>query len=145
MRQEKVRLQKSKYSNTVAFGTLGLEGGRVSFTLDPEVTGQLGSKFAAGNWSWIEKAQGTSDIKERLDAGEAVEVFNIPASEVEVKKLSILSSLTGFELKTPENNWIIVFKQVGLPGGGPVGLPGLEGGAKAQSNEWQRAIAEAAS
>ena len=37
VRQEKVELQKSKYSNTAAFGTLALEDGRVSFTLDPKI------------------------------------------------------------------------------------------------------------
>lgn len=141
MRQEKVQLQKSKYSNTAAFGTLALEDGRVSFTLDPKIADELGAKFAAGGWRWIEKAQGSSGIKERLDAGEPVEVFNAPASEVEVKKLSIFSSLTGFELKAGGNSWIVVFKQVGLPGGAP---PGAGGGAREASNRWQQAIAEAA-
>ena len=51
----------------------------------------------------------------------------------------MFSSLTGFELKTGGNSWIVVFKQVGLPGGAPPG-----GGAREASNRWQQAIAEAA-
>jgi hypothetical protein len=139
MLQEGVQLRKSKYSNTAAFGTLELRDGRISFTLDPVIAGKLGGKFAAGNWRWIEEALGTSGIKERLDAEEAVEVFNVPASGVEVKT-GMFVSWTGFELKTSEANWVIDFKRVGLPGPGPSGM----GGARAQMKAWKQAIADAA-
>jgi hypothetical protein len=150
MRQERVQLQKSKYSNTRTFGTLELNEGRISFTLDPEqLADQLGSRFSGNNWKWIEKAHGTDGIKDRLEAGETVQVFDVPVADVEVKKLSIMSSLTGFELKTPQGNWVIVFKQVAHPGGPFVGRAGggssdVSGGPRAQSTEWQRAIAESA-
>jgi hypothetical protein len=116
--KQEIRLQKSKYSNSSARGMLELKDDRISFTLVPEHANEFGGKLAAGNWRFIEKARGMSGIRERLEAGEPVEVFNVSASEAEVKKLSMLSSLTGFELKTPDGNFVLVFKQI-APWGAP--------------------------
>jgi hypothetical protein len=141
--KQQVLLQKSKYSNTSAPGMLELKDGRISFTLVPEHAKGFADRFSAGGWRFIEKARGMSGIRERLEKGEPVEVFNVSASEAEVKKLSMFSSLTGFELKTPDGNFVLVFKQF-APYGDAKFTKGMKTGAREASNEWQKAIAEAA-
>jgi hypothetical protein len=142
--KQPVLLQKSKYSNTSAPGMLELKDGRISFTLVPEEAEGFFERFAAGNWRFIEEARGMSGIRERLERGEPVEVFNVAASEAEVKKLSIISSLTGFELKTPDGNFVLVFKQIAPYGSFMFGGKGMKTGAREASNQWQKAIADAA-
>jgi hypothetical protein len=138
--KQEARLQKSKYSNSSAPGVLELKDGRISFHLVPEHAQEFGGLLGSG--MFLENL-GISGIRERLDAGESIEVFNVSASEVEVKKLSIMSSLTGFELKTPDRNFVLVFKHF-APWGDAMATKGMKGGAREASNQWQKAIVEAA-
>jgi hypothetical protein len=138
--KQEARLQKSKYSNASAPGVLELKDGRISFNLVPEHAQDFGGLRGAGKF--LETA-GISGVRERLDAGESIEVFNVSASEAEVKKLGMFSSLTGFELKTPDRNFVLVFRHF-APWGQAIHTKGMKTGAREASNQWQKAIAEAA-
>jgi hypothetical protein len=138
--KQEALLQKSKFSNESAPGVLELNQGRISFNLVPEHAQTFHGRLGSGKF--LEK-MGVSGISERLDAGESIEVFNVSASEVEVKKLSIMSSLTGFELKTPDGNFVLVFKHF-APWGEAHLTKGMKTGGRQASNQWQKAIAEAA-
>jgi hypothetical protein len=135
--KQEALLQKSKYSNASVPGVLELKDGRISFNLVPEHAQEFGGALGAG------KFLGISGIRERLDAGESIEVFDVSASEAGVKKLSVLSSLTGFELKTPDGNFVLVFKHF-APWGKAILTKGMKTGGREASNQWQKAIAESA-
>jgi hypothetical protein len=106
----------------------------------PEHAQEFGGALGAGRF--LENV-GISGVRERLDAGESIEVFDVSASEAEVKKLSVLSSLTGFELKTPDGKFVLVFKHF-APWGEAHLTQGMKTGGREASNQWQKAIAEAA-
>lgn len=138
MRQDGVQLRKNPYSNTGVFGTLALENGRLSYQIDPRMASGLYGKLSGGGFRWIERALGTSDVKSRVEAGEAVRVFDLPAAEVEVASVGALMG-TGFRLKSGSGNWVVVFKQV--RGAASMGLNMPKG--RRQVKEWKQALAGA--
>jgi hypothetical protein len=138
MRQEGVQLRKNPYSNTGVFGTLELEGGRLTYKIDPRMASGLYARLSGGAFRWIERTLGFSNMKERLAAGETVQVFDFAATEAEVASVGSLMG-TGFRIKSRGHNWVVVFQQV--RGAASMGLNMPKG--RRQVKEWKQALAAA--
>jgi hypothetical protein len=107
------------------------ESGHLRFTLT--------AKAADASLGWLEKALGTSDLKERIKAGERPVAFDL---DVNGRKVAWPSSLAriGMKIEDGDRNWVV---SLDYPSNGAIWqLMNIVGGGK-RSRPWKEALAAA--
>jgi hypothetical protein len=110
-------------------GQLALsDQGHLSFTLD--------QSSAQCHLGWLEKALGTSNLKERIERGEPSAVFNLPVAG---RKIAFPMRLGGYGMTVSDESrsWTVCLN---YPSGGASQIFNIIGGRKT-SKPWKEALA----
>ena len=110
-------------------GQLALsDEGLLSFTLD--------ESSAKAHMGWLEKALGTSNLKERIEGGDHPAVFNLPVAG---RKIGFPKRLGGYGMTVSDEarSWTVCFN---YPSGGASQILNIFGGSKT-TKPWKQAFA----
>jgi hypothetical protein len=123
-KQGEAWLTKNKVNPFPIPGQLSIADGRLRFTV-----GAAASKSSIG---WLEEALGQGDLKQRLEQGEEVTVFDLAQSETQVSFPKI-SGGAAAELTGGDRSWMVWFS---FPGSSVLSL--MKG--RKAAKEWKPAL-----
>jgi len=131
IREDRAWMLQSRVNPFPISGSLALEGGRISFTLD--------AAAAEASLVWLEEQFGIDGLKSRIEAGETVVAFDHPLDEV-VVSWPITGGGAMCTITAPERKWVVTYD---YPSGGAVSQTLNLVSGRRKAKEWKRALAEA--
>jgi hypothetical protein len=132
IREEEAWLLQSRINPFPVSGALSLEGGRISFVLDPDA-----AEAALG---WLEKELELEDIAAQLSAGETVVAFDYALDDCAVS-WPITGGGAMMIVRTPSGRkWVVSYD---YPSGGSIHQTMSLLTGRRRAREWKKALAEA--
>ena len=130
-RKDKAWLLRNRFNPFPISGSLALEDGVISFTLDEDA--------ANATLGWLEDTLETEDLSERIEAGEAIVAFSIPLDECQIG-WPITGGGATMVIEGSTRNWVITHDH---PVGGAMlqTLNLISGRGKARA--WKKTLAAA--
>ena len=126
--EESAWLLRSRVNPLAISGALELADGRISFVLDAD--------SADAKLDWLEERLGFDGLRDRLETGERVTVFNHPLADCQIS-WPLTGGGSQMVVEAPDRRWIVSHDEPSV-----ARFTQLIG-ARRRASDWKRALAEA--
>ena len=127
--EESAWLLRSRVNPLAISGSLELADGRISFVLDAD-------SAADARLDWLEERLGTSGLRDRLEAGERMVVFNHPLADCQIS-WPLTGGGSQMVVEAPDRHWIVSHDEPSVTKFAQLI------GARRRARDWKEALAEA--